>query len=132
VRDSGDARAELDAIDARSDVAPRHAKPPVRGWRIVAAASIGLIAGAIAVWMATRGAPSGEPPRVLHVSVRLPPDQRIVSATTHLLRIAISPDGKHIVYGANRQLHLRALDSAESKPIANTEDATAPFFSPDG
>ncbi len=36
------------------------------------------------------------------------------------------------MYGANRQLHLRALDSAESTPIANTEDATAPFFSPDG
>ena len=132
VRDIGDARAELDAIDARSDVTPRHAQPPVRGWRIVAAPSIGLIAGAIAVWMATRGAPSGEPPRVLHVSVRLPPDQRIVAGTTDLLRIAISPDGRHIVYGANRQLHLRALDSAESTPIANTEDATAPFFSPDG
>jgi serine/threonine-protein kinase len=132
MRDIGDARADLDAIDARFDVTPQHAPPPVRMWRIGGAAAIGLIAGAIAVWMATRGAPPAEPPQILHVSVRLPPDQRIVAAGNDLVRIAISPDGKRIVYGANRQLHLRPLDAAESTPIANSEEGTAPFFSPDG
>lgn len=131
MRDIGDARAELDAIDARSDLTPPHAQSPVRKWRTVAAASIGLIAGTIAVWMA-RGISSAGPPQVLHVSVRLSPDQRIVATGAHLVRIAISPDGRRVVYGANRQLHLRPLDADESTPIANTEDAAAPFFSPDG
>jgi hypothetical protein len=132
VRDIGDARADLDAIDARSDVTPQHAQPPVRMWRIGGAAAIGLIAGAIAVWMTTRGAPSAEPPQVLHVSVRLPPEQRIVASGSDLIRIAISPDGRRIVYGANRQLHLRPLDAAEPTAIAGSEDGATPFFSPDG
>jgi serine/threonine-protein kinase len=126
VRDIGDARAELDALDTRSDA------PTTRrlSW-IVTAAAVGLVTGALAVWMATRD-PRTEPPQVLHVSVRLPPDQRIVATGNDLLRIAISPDGKRIVYPANRRLHLRPLDSRASTPIANTENATAPFFSPDG
>ena len=130
VRDIGDSRAELDALDTRSDATEHHAPTARRPWWTVTAAIVGLVTGALAVWMATRD-PRTEPPQVLHVSVRLPPDQRIVATGNDLIRIAISPDGKRIVYGANRRLHLRPLDSA-STPIANTENATTPFFSPDG
>ncbi len=51
--------------------------------------------------------------------------------------IAISPDGKHVVYlasrldGAGWQLHLRAMDQLDAVPIGD-EDAGWPFFSPDG
>jgi serine/threonine-protein kinase len=50
--------------------------------------------------------------------------------------LAFSPDGTHLVYvarqGGRRQLYLRTMDSLEAKPIAGTEGATEPFFSPDG
>ena len=49
--------------------------------------------------------------------------------------LAISPDGRKIVYVANvagkRQLFLRALGDAEGKPIDGTDGATTAFFSPD-
>ena len=51
-------------------------------------------------------------------------------------RIAISPDGKRIVYvgPAQRgtQLWLREHDQLSSTPIPGTEGAGTPFFSPDG
>lgn len=50
--------------------------------------------------------------------------------------IAISPDGKNLVYVAKNdgkaQLHLRPLQEFESQPIQGTENAHSPFFSPDG
>jgi serine/threonine protein kinase/Tol biopolymer transport system component len=132
VRDIGDVHAELEANDATSDSTVVPAQPRVRTTWIVAAASVGVIAGAIAVWLVTRDTTPANPPPVLRLSVRLPPDQRIVASGNDLIRFAISPDGSRIVYGANRRLHLRPLDSVVSTVVANTEDATAPFFSPDG
>ena len=50
--------------------------------------------------------------------------------------IAISPLDTHIVYVANRggrsQLFLRPMDSPAAQPLAGTEGALGPFFSPDG
>ena len=52
--------------------------------------------------------------------------------------IAVSPDGSRIVYvgldstGSTSRLYSRAMDRDDPVPIAATEAATAPFFSPDG
>ena len=50
--------------------------------------------------------------------------------------IALSPDGRQLVFaglrGTQQQLWVRRLDRAEATPIAGTEQAAAPFFSPDG
>jgi serine/threonine-protein kinase len=50
-------------------------------------------------------------------------------------RLAISPDGTKIVYGATNagvtKLYLRKIDQIEATPIDNTEDALGPFVSPD-
>ncbi len=50
--------------------------------------------------------------------------------------VAISPDGRRLVYvgrrADKRHLFLRSLDAAEASPIAGTEEAYSPFFSPDG
>ena len=52
------------------------------------------------------------------------------------VNLAISPDGSRIVYTARRgktsQLVMRRLDRLEATPIAGTEEAFEPFFSPDG
>ena len=131
LRDMGDVRLELDALDS-----PRALSSPVRAgskaWRSVGAGLAGLLAGAIAVWMAAPRRAGTVPAPVLRVSVRLPPDQRIVTTGVAFVQIAISPDGTRLVYHANRRLYLRSLDSAESTALPNTEEGDAPFFSADG
>ncbi len=51
-------------------------------------------------------------------------------------QIALSPDGRRLVYPARgagaRQLYLRGMNDLEAKPIAGTETGRQPFFSPDG
>jgi eukaryotic-like serine/threonine-protein kinase len=47
----------------------------------------------------------------------------------------ISPDGTHVVFSAHalgkQQLFLRSMDNLTPQPMANTDDATFPFWSPD-
>jgi len=49
--------------------------------------------------------------------------------------IALSPDGTRLAYVAARgdvsQIYVQSLDQLEAKPIAGTEGASLPFFSPD-
>ena len=49
---------------------------------------------------------------------------------------ALSPDGMRLVFRANgngrSQLFVRELSGFETRPIPGTEQATTPFFSPDG
>jgi eukaryotic-like serine/threonine-protein kinase len=49
--------------------------------------------------------------------------------------VALSPDGRAIVYvggtGPQRRLYIRRLDQVDVLPIAGTEGAESPFFSPD-
>ena len=86
-----------------------------------------------------------ESPATLHgeLSVTLPADAALVDDQTLPLSIgrpsiALSPDGKLLVYVAQResadvrQLYMRRLDSFNVEPIAATDGAFAPFFSPDG
>ena len=44
---------------------------------------------------------------------------------------AISPDGRHLVYGGRGRLLLRGLDEAEPRALEGTEGAREPFWSPD-
>ena len=49
---------------------------------------------------------------------------------------AISPDGRYLVFSGfegakSRRLYLRSLDSYPVQPLAGTDDATDPFWSPD-
>jgi hypothetical protein len=75
------------------------------------------------------------PPERGRYEIHLPSDtaiKRVFHAT-----IAISPDGKRIVYAAKRegvrQLYLRDADRFASLPIQGTQGDTAyVFFSPDG
>jgi Tol biopolymer transport system component len=50
--------------------------------------------------------------------------------------LALSPDGQILVFAAQKdgqpQLYLRSMSQIEDKPIAGTQDAREPFFSPDG
>jgi Tol biopolymer transport system component len=55
---------------------------------------------------------------------------------TEGISVAISPDGGRVAYVASRggipQLYLRSLNDFDARPLADTQGAVAPFFSPDG
>jgi serine/threonine protein kinase len=55
--------------------------------------------------------------------------------TTNLHSFAISPDGRYLAMAVEvngtGQLWLRPLDTLQAQPMAGTEDATYPFWSPD-
>ncbi|HUF51124.1 MAG TPA: hypothetical protein VMN60_09840 [Longimicrobiales bacterium] len=46
--------------------------------------------------------------------------------------LALSPDGHTLVYASAGMLHRRSLSSETAEPLAGTERAFGPFFSPDG
>jgi eukaryotic-like serine/threonine-protein kinase len=46
--------------------------------------------------------------------------------------LALSPDGSTLVYATANMLYRRALSSEAAEPIAGTDGAFGPFFSPDG
>ena len=46
--------------------------------------------------------------------------------------LALSPNGRQLAFTDGRQLWIRSLDSLESRALPGTEDAQAPFWSPDG
>jgi serine/threonine-protein kinase len=47
-------------------------------------------------------------------------------------RLALSRDGRALVYYAEGGLHIRSVDQFESEPLAGSAGAEFPFFSPDG
>ena len=68
------------------------------------------------------------------MTVRLPPAS--ILALGRGPSVALSPDGQRLVYSADSQgvvrLMLSEVGRSESAPIAGTEGAAEPFFSPDG
>ena len=90
-------------------------------------AAVALLMAGIAFWNLR---PASSPVSLTRLALTLPPSERL-STSGHTV-VALSPDGTHLVYVANNQLYLRAMDQLESRPIPGTNRADAPFFSPDG
>jgi serine/threonine-protein kinase len=86
----------------------------------------------VAIWSFTRQA--GPSPSLARLSMPLPAGDQPVAGFQPM--VAQSPDGRVIVYRASRrgviQLFRRDLDALDAVPIAGTENATSPTFSPDG
>ncbi len=73
-----------------------------------------------------------EPGSVTRSSYTLPEGQAFTNLANRSI-LTISPDGSRIVYAANRQLHMRLMNSLESTPIPGIdENPHYPFFSPNG
>jgi len=92
-----------------------------------------VVAAALAAWGWLRPAPA---PEVNRFSLYLPPAQAMAPVSQSGNRLAISPDGRRIVYvgpgqRAN-QLWVREHDQLSGSPVPGTEGAGAPFFAPDG
>ena len=101
-------------------------------WSVAALLAVAVIA--LAVSGSRRPDAAGPPARL---SVTLPPTIPIFRFGSPGSALAISPDGRRIVYvgttGPGRiQLYSRSLDALTIEPIPGTEGARQPFFSPDG
>ncbi|MBI5170623.1 MAG: protein kinase [Candidatus Eisenbacteria bacterium] len=102
------------------------------GW--VAALAVVVIGAVAAVLWFPRDAGRGP---VVHASV-LPPDGVTFSAGyASPIPIALSPDGSLIAFCARQgegadMLWVRSIGADDARPIAGTEGAWGPFFSPDG
>jgi serine/threonine-protein kinase len=124
-----DARIQIEEALAGAPVWPRR--------RLLAGAALAVLLGAGAVALTrhtviTR-APLRPHPRL---QVRLPPDLTANDFESGQTTLALSPDGRRLVFAAgspgSRRLYSRLLEQLEAKPVAGTEGGDNPFFSPDG
>ncbi len=123
---------ETPALAAESTAAPLP-RVRIRLWQqpavIASLALVAAISAALAVW-AVQNRGRGEILGPVRLTVDLPFDAELATI------MALSPDGRVLVYGARRngveQLYRRPLDQFSSTPIAGTDGADEPFFSPDG
>jgi len=108
-------------------------QPIQQRWALGVALVLGAVVAGLAVWLLIQ--PSA-PLQSLNKFVITPSPPARLTATTGR-EVAISPDGKHLVYLANAQgaidqLYLRSLDDFVDRPIGGTEGAlSVMFFSPD-
>jgi eukaryotic-like serine/threonine-protein kinase len=147
----GDARIEIKeamaaGTDAAAVAAPVAPQPPAAGrvMPIVAVASTAILAG-LAVWMLKPSAPATAP-HVTRALLAVQPfdrrspapagENRVPITRRDRTSIALSPDGRTLVLRAladrAEQLFVRPLDRLDWTPLAGTEGAESPFFSPDG
>ena len=128
-------------VNADSAKAPASAAPPQR--RLVALASVAAVAAAVGaggLWLVqarTRG--PERPPNPQIVFTIDPPPGLILAgpaASTSVAQLAISPDGRYVVFVAadaegRSSLWARALDTLELRQLPGTDGAKDPFWSPD-
>ena len=132
LRDIGDARLALDSrVDVEpiaSSLAPQRLTR-TRRWPM--AAVIALTALAVSVLWLLLGR-EASPPEVVRFEIHAPPGSRIPPGTP-----AVSPDGRTVAYVVQDRdgielIHLRPLDSTQSRPLSGTDGAAHPFRAPDG
>jgi serine/threonine-protein kinase len=83
------------------------------------------IAGTLAIVTLMKPAPPA-PPSIVRTIVSVVPGSAVTNG------LAVSPDGRRVVYEEGGVLHMRTLDQLGSEPIRGTEGARWPGFSPDG
>ena len=104
-----------------------------RALREVAPLAVAAIATSLALWVSVRPRPEPTARPVARFSLVLPPSAPLAEGGP---TVALSPDGSRIVYvssgATGNQLFSRKLDQLEPVPLAGTQNARTPFFSPDG
>jgi len=131
LRDIGEARFLLEETLPQAMLAPSTSL----WWKISAGALAVIAAIALAfLWRSTR--PVSQP--LVKLSVELPELALApLNSATPGSSVAISPDGRRLVYTGRGtdgmfRLYTRTLDQEQVAPLAGTEGAYGPFFSPDG
>ena len=140
LRDIGEARVRLEQPDAESGVFSGPVRPVTGGraaprrflpWTllVLALAALGLTA-----LRDTGGEAAGGP---IQLAIPAPAGSVFQLNTSFPGLPAISPDGRHVVFGARAEngsetrLYLRSLGSSQAVALDGTRDAQYPFWSPD-
>ena len=148
--DVSDARLEID--EAHSGVSAAAAAPTIEPNSMRARRSLILVTvtvaaatlSALVVWSLMRTPPASRP--VTRMLVGVGPAERLLSGfpfdrslgqgRPSRTAMTFSPDGRSLIFSAERdgrvQLYVRRLEQLDATPIAGTEGASNPFFSPDG
>ena len=128
LRDIADARFQIEEVLSGPVEADATPGSPARTSRdrlawVVALIAVASLAAAV-VWVVRR------PPIAEEVRLEI-----VTPPTTRSTSLAVSPDGQQVVFVASSQgpsrLWLRRLNSGMARPLAGTDDASAPFWSPD-
>ena len=93
-----------------------------------------LLVGGGIVWSILAGSVSQSTTTPRRFTITLPASDTLPTGIGTI--VALSPDGRTLVYGAsrdgNQQLYRRAIDEFTATPIAGTEGGREPAISPDG
>src|SRR5262245_14168663 len=132
--------ANPQAVVAQPAAAPRTvaAAPSSRG-KILPFVLGAVLVGGVIGWLLPRRSAEA-PAQVTHLQMTVQPAEHlsgsIASYRPSRTAIAVSPDGRMVVFsasrGSNAQLFLRDMDRPDATAIPGTEGGIGPFFSPDG
>ncbi len=132
LRDIGEARIQLESPPDEPASAAPAATARTRPLKALAATLAAALLGAgFLLWRATR-----QPDRPLvQLSINL--GQDVSGGALPFALPSISPDGSRMVFPSQaadgkRRLDVQLLSQRQPIPLAGTEDAASPFFSPDG
>ena len=149
LRDIGDARLELlDAValpERRDAVEPGSRRfHPSAAVLLSAGLLLGVVGGSLVTVFLRSPAPVATRPAArVSTEISVPPDAFLALDATAAdvgfdsTLLDLSPDGRTLVWvgsspNGSARLFARDLDSFEIRPLAGTEGALHPFFSPDG
>ena len=141
LHDIADARIALEDLRARRDegepaafATPALTSSRTRerlAWALAAAGLVAaLVVSGAALWR------SSPPERLLRASIDLPRGAALMPTGIHAGPVALSPDGTKVAFSARQgdgvaELWVRDLGAAEAHPLAGTDGAERPFWSPD-
>jgi serine/threonine protein kinase len=139
--DAADVRLEIDDaltppsgdanLETLTSLPSRHA------WSWAVAGGLGLGLGAAVVFLVLAPWRKAPPPRPLRLSAELGVDTPLANSGSGASTI-LSPDGAVVAFIAQKsvdggaQLYVRRLSQLQAVPLPGTDDASGPFFSPDG
>ncbi|OYV88197.1 MAG: hypothetical protein B7Z63_01025 [Ignavibacteriae bacterium 37-53-5] len=105
---------------------------PTRSFKMYFA-GVAILAAAVLAWFYF-GVNARSADAVFRLAIPIPPSQQIEQIDAD--NVALSPDGKTLVYSAQANgsvmLYSRQMNSFDAAPIQGTVGGTGPFFSPDG
>jgi serine/threonine protein kinase len=130
LHDVADARIVLEEAlsGEREENAPTAALGRRSRWLPWTIAALASIAAAVIAIVAPR-APSAEPQRVLRFDLAPPASS---TPTRRSSSFQLSPDGRFLAMAAEGELWVRPLDAVAARRLEGIENATYPFWSPDG